>query len=310
MKITRFLISIVCVSIVFGLVLWLLVAYGTKEKASLSPSRIKIVTSFYPLFFLANEIGKDNVDVTTITPPGAEPHEYELTAQDIVSISRSDILILHGLLEPWAENIQKNLQKSSVNILNVGKLISTQTYTNESDEESIDPHVWLSPLKTKTMAELITKQIITIDPENEHVYTNNNAILQEKLDILHKSFSDELKDCNLHTIVTTHAAFGYMASEYNFRQLPIYGLSPDGEPSLQSLATISDFAKNTGVKYIFFETLVSPKLAETIAIEIGAKTLVLNPLEGLSTQEINDGSNYFTEMQNNLRNLKIALACQ
>lgn len=128
--------------------------------------------------------------------------------------------------------------------------------------------------------------------------------------MLDKDYRSGLSKCNKKDIITSHAAFGYLAKEYGFNQLAIAGLSPDEEPTLQTLKNISDFAKKNNVQYIFFESLVSPKLSETIANEVGAKTLVLNPLEGLSIQDIAEGKNYFTEMRSNLNQLKIALQCQ
>ncbi len=134
-------------------------------------------------------------------------------------------------------------------------------------------------------------------------------MLNQKLDQLDKTYAEGLKTCKQKDIITSHAAFGYLATRYGLNQVAISGISPDEEPSSQQLAEVAKFAKENDVKYIFFESLVSPKLSETIAHEIGAKTLVLDPLEGISDDDIKQGKNYFTVMENNLKNLQKALQC-
>ena len=156
----------------------------------------------------------------------------------------------------------------------------------------------------------ILNGFIKVDPKNKSYYYNNTNKLLSRLDGLDKEYKQGLINCNQKDIITSHAAFGYMAKTYGLNQVPISGLSPDAEPSSQQLAEITKFAKDHYLKYIFFESLVSPKLSETIANEVGAKTLVLDPIEGVSKVDIKSGKNYFTIMADNLKNLRIALECQ
>jgi zinc transport system substrate-binding protein len=180
----------------------------------------------------------------------------------------------------------------------------------EDGQDVIDPHIWLSPPLVKQITDKITQALIQIDPANSNYYQTNANSLKAKLDNLDVEYKQGLSNCAEKNIITSHAAFGYLATTYGLNQVSIAGLSPDAEPSPQQLADITKFAKANNVKFIFFESLVSPKLSDTIANEIGAKTLVLNPIEGLTNDEISQGKNYFTEMQNNLSNLKIALQCK
>lgn len=268
-------------------------------------SRLQVVTSFYPLYFFTNEITQEKVDVYNITPAGAEPHDYEPTAKDMAKIENSDVLIINGgKFEGWSENVKNILNDKNTAIINISENLPPQ------DTIAQDPHFWLDPVLAKKEVEIITKVLIEQDPTNSQSYLENSKTLASKLDSLHNKFATELAGCKNRNIVTAHAAFGYLAREYNLNQTSVSGLSPDEEPSPKKLAEIAKFAKDNNVRHIFFESLVSPKLANTIAQEIGAKTLVLNPLEGISENEIADGKNYFTEMQNNLINLKIALQCQ
>jgi len=265
-------------------------------------NQIKVSASFYPLAFFAKEIGGDKINVTTITPAGAEPHEYEPTAQDIARISQSQLLILNGSgVEPWAKSLD-----TSATTIAVSEGLATET----EGEETPDPHVWLSPLLAKEMAERIAAALISIDPSNGEYYQLTLTALKLKLDILDAQFTQTLNSCAQKNIITSHAAFGYMAEAYGFIQVPIAGLSPEQEPSAQQLAQVTKFIKDNNVKYVFFESLVSPKLSDTLAKETGAQTLELNPIEGLTNDEIADGQNYITKMETNLANLKTALECK
>ncbi len=305
----KFFIAIVAIFIVG------LFVYSTKNidnsglKIPVKNSRLQVVTSFYPLYFFTTQIVLDKAAVYNITPAGAEPHDYEPTTRDIAKIEDSQLLVLNGgKLEAWGENIQNILSKKNTTIINVGETLINQDIT-ENDNQMRDPHIWLDPVLAKKEVEIIAKNISTIDPTNSQFYSDNSKLLINKLENLNSQFKAGLNNCQKKDIITSHAAFGYLTREYNLNQITISGLSPDEEPSPKKLAEITKLAKENQINYIFFESLVSPKLANTIAQEIGAKTLVLNPIEGLTDEEIKNGKNYFTEMQNNLTNLKIALEC-
>jgi len=282
-------------------------------------NKVQASASFYPLYFFSSEIGKDKVDVTSITPAGVEPHDYDPTAQDIAVIQKSKLLIVNGAgFEPWLENIKDDL--GNVTVVNTSDGISLQegvedehegeeAQEHEDEEHISDPHIWLSPVLAKSQVDKIQQGFITADPNNTSTYEANGANLKQRLDALDMKFKKGLSSCKQKSFVTSHAAFGYLAREYNLTQVPISGISPDEEPSLAELAEVTKFVRDNNVKYIFFETLVSPKLSETIASETGAKTLVLDPIEGLSDDDIAQGKNYFTVMENNLKNLQTALEC-
>lgn len=300
--------------IAFGIALILvaglfLVVSKNKSAAPLN-GRLKVATSFYPLYFFTSEIAGDRAEVYNVTPAGAEPHDYDPTTGDLAAIESSKLLILNGgKLEAWGDRIQNILKGTSTKVAVVGEALAT----GEVKEDSVtgrDPHVWLDPPLARQEAAAIAAALSQVDPGNAGYYEANAAALESKLDNLDKKFRDTLATCAQKEIITSHAAFGYLAKDYGLQQLPIAGLSPDAEPSPATMAAITDFARAHHVKYIFFESLVSPRLADTIASEIGAQTLVLNPLEGLSDAETKTGKNYLSVMQDNLDNLKQALTCQ
>ncbi len=288
-KITLIILTLI---LFFGFFVFLL----QSRPSTVDNSKLQVTASFYPMYFFANQIGGDKVQVTNITPTGAEPHDYDLTSQDIIKIQNSKLLILNGKVETWADKIKTNLKNKNTKVLIAGENLGTET----------DPHIWLSPHLAKLESEKIADSLEKIDPANSDYYKNNLIDLENKLNKIDANYKDGLANCQLKSFVTSHAAFGYLAKDYRLTQVAIEGLSPDAEPSLSELVQITDFVRKNNVKIIFFESLVSPKLSQTIANEVGAKTLVLDPIEGV----INIKDNYLTLMANNLQNLRTALQCK
>ncbi len=306
-KINSYKIAIIgLVILMVGLFAFLLSSISKHKLSNRTTNlRLQIVTSFYPIYFFTTQIVQNKADVHNITPAGAEPHDYEPTSRDMAKIENSDILIINGgKFEGWSENIKNILNGQNSTILNISENLLAQNIGGS------DPHFWLDPVLAKNEVDIITKKLIEKDPVNFQFYSDNSKILIKKLDNLNNEFILGLANCKNREIITSHSAFGYLAHEYGLNQTSVSGLSPDEEPSPKKIAEIAKYARDNKVQYIFFESLVSPKLAETIAQEIRAKTLVLNPIEGITEKEIVDGKNYFTEMQQNLINLKIALQCQ
>lgn len=303
----KYIVGLVLGVVVIGLVTLAIKNNGRAPDAS--SSRPQVVASFYPLYFFASQIAGDKADVSNVTPAGAEPHDYEPTAQDIAKIESSNLLVLNGGgLEAWADNVKENIDHKKTAIVIAGESLTTQEVVEEG-EKITDPHVWLSPVLAIQMVNKIEAGLVQADPSNASYYESNARTLKSKLGALDTEYKYGLATCKEKNIITSHAAFGYLATTYNLNQVSITGVSPDAEPSPQELAQVAKFARDNHVKYIFFESLVSPKLSQTIATEVGAQTLVLNPLEGLTGDEITSGKDYFSEMRNNLTNLKTALQC-
>jgi zinc transport system substrate-binding protein len=287
-------------------------APSLNESPNLSSSKIKVVTSFYPLQFLAQEIGKDLVEVKNITPAGSEPHEYEPTQQQIIEISQSDILLSNGAgLESWTSKLSQGNTVPKI-ALELSK--SFQLSEIEEEGQKIqDPHFWLSPKNYSKMAKVISttlQQGQTI--QNQTVIQNNTNSLVQKLETLDNNYKTKLNstNCNNNKFVTNHDAFNYLAKDYGLEALSISGLSPEAEPTTKELADLSETIKTNNIKYVLTETIASPKLSETLAKEVGITTLEMNPLEGLSQEELNAGKNYINIMESNLQSLALALECK
>ncbi len=302
-------IAIICITLLTLGVLVFLVRMRVNQ-AVIDPNKMQVTTSFYPLYFFASQIGGEKVNVYNITPAGAEPHDYEPTAQDMTHIDASKVLFLSGnSLEAWGEKIRQNIDTTRTRTVTVGEGLATQQ-SSEDGKQVVDPHVWLNPVLAEKMVDKITMALTQADEQNAPYYEENSTALKQKLQNLDAEYRTGLMMCAQKSIVTSHAAFGYLASAYGLNQVAIAGISPDAEPSQKTLSDIANFVEKNNVHYIFFENLLSPKLAETLARETGAKTLVLDPLEGISEEDQRLGKDYFTVMQQNLKNLELALSCQ
>jgi zinc transport system substrate-binding protein len=277
--------------------------------------KLSVYASFYPMFDFAKKIGGDKVQITSLVPAGTEPHDWEPAASDIAGLEKADVFIYNGAgLEHWTEDVLASLQNKKLITVEASKGISLmegqedeEEHATEEEQSKYDPHVWLSPINAKKEMENIKNAFVQADPDNKSIYEANFVKYAAELEKLDKEFKDTLSTVSNKDVIVAHQAFGYLCSAYGLNQVPIEGLSPDSEPDPAKMAEIIDFAKQHKVKTIFFEELVSPKVAQTIASAVGAKTEVLNPIEGLSDKEQAAGDDYFSVMRKNLKNLKTAL---
>lgn len=273
-------------------------------------NNLRIVTSFYPLTYIASTVAGDRATVEDLTPPGSEPHDFEPTLRTIANIGKADLLLYNGAdFEPWVSawnRGQFDRPKLSVDMMSA---------LNEKDvrlikkEEALDPHVWLDPILMVKEVEIVRDMLIVLDPLSEMMYQENAQRLIAKLVLLDEEFKSGLRICELREIVVSHEAFAYLARAYGLSVISIAGISPDEEPSPKTMTNIVDLVRLKKVNTIFFESAVSPKLAESIAREVGAQTLVLNTLESLTSDEVQSGEDYIRVMQKNLTNLRKALLC-
>ena len=283
---------------------------------------IKVVAAMYPLEFVATSIGGNLVSVENFTPPGVEPHDLELTPSQIVTLDDADLLLYIAGFQPALEEAaQQSAPANSLDLLSLAGLnLLTATedghdhgaeedHADEeahSDEEMVsDPHVWLDPERLIVVAKAVAAKFSEVDPDNSSIFATNLAKFVAELEVLDQKFLTGLASCERDLIVTSHAAFGYLADAYGLTQEPIAGLSPDSEPTPKRLNEISKEAKADGTTTIFFETLASPKIAQTLADDLNIEAAVLDPLEG-----IGEGQTYFSIMESNLIALQKALNCQ
>jgi zinc transport system substrate-binding protein len=266
----------------------------------------KVVAAFYPIAYAAERIAP-GAEVENLTPAGAEPHDLELSPRTVEEIEDADTVLYFGAgFMPALEEAVED-HEGAVDLLAGEQLLATaEAHGHEEPEHSEegterDPHVWLDPDRYAALAQTIADALG--DP-------GAADSLVADLDELDAEYRNGLATCERRQIVTSHAAFGYLADAYDLEQIPLTGVSPEAEPSAQAIEGLVDEVREEGATTVFFETLVSPELAETVAREAAAETAVLNPLEGLTDDEIEEGADYFTVMRENLAALQKALACR
>jgi zinc transport system substrate-binding protein len=275
--------------------------------------RLDVVTAFYPLQFLSERLGGGVVTVSNLTKPGAEPHDVELNPRQVGQVADAGLAVYLRGFQPAVDSAVA--QEAKGRSFDAATVVGLLPYAEGGDAQpgsehaeaagGMDPHVWLDPVRFATIADRLAARLGQADPAHAADYTARAATLHAQLTELNGEYAAGLAHCQRRELVTSHSAFHYLADRYGLTQVGITGISPEAEPSPKRLAQVSAEARRTGTTTIFFETLVSPKVAETIAREVGARTAVLDPLEGL-TQRTAD---YFSVMRANLTALTTALGC-
>jgi zinc transport system substrate-binding protein len=270
---------------------------------------ISVVTAFYPLQEAAERVGGSRVAVTNLTPPGIEPHDLELTPQAVADIQSADVVFYLGEgFQPAVADAVDGAEGVTVDLL--ADLPTVEPPAGVAEPGLIvDPHVWLDPALYGQMVAGVEGGLAQADPSGATAFRSNAKTFTGELEALANEFNRGLASCERNTIVTNHAAFGYLAAAYGLVQEAISGLAPDAEPSAQRLAALKDLVEREGVSTVFTEDLVSPKVAETLATEAGVTTEVLHTLEGLSQEEQAAGADYASQMRENLQRLQVALGC-
>ncbi|MBT2458134.1 metal ABC transporter substrate-binding protein [Streptomyces sp. ISL-86] len=278
--------------------------------------KLDVTASFYPMQFLAEQIGKDHVKVTSLTKPGVEPHDLEITPKQTAQLGESDVILYLKTVQPAVDKaVAQSGVKTVVDAATLTKLEvhGTSGHDHEGEEgheeghgeAGEDPHIWLDPVKYAEVAKGVGAALEKADPAHAADYKKNTDELVGKLTALDTEFKDGLKNTSSKTFITTHSAFGYLAERYGLDQEGISGFDPESEPSPARMKDLQAIAKKDNVSTVFFETLASDKTAKTLAADTGLKTDVLDPLEGITGKS--QGADYIEVMQANLKNLQKAL---
>ncbi len=278
---------------------------GNCARPDRTPGMVDVVAAFYPLQFLAERIGGQHVTVTDLVKPGTEPHDLELSPRQVAAVADADLIVYLRSMQPSVDAaVDMEGGHRALNAASVSPLKAAPQGSDQPD--ALDPHIWLDPVRFEAVAGAVADRLRQVDPAHAADYTANEAKVREELQALDQRYATGLASCKRHDIVTGHAAFGYLASRYHLRQVAITGLAPEAEPTPRKLARVAELARTNDVTTIFFETLVSPKVAETLAREVGARAEVLDPIEGITP---GSGDTYLTVMNANLDRLRTALGC-
>jgi zinc transport system substrate-binding protein len=300
---------------------YLAAAGPPNEPSAPEPDKLSVVTTFYPLAEFSESVGGDLVRVRNLTPPGIEPHDFEPSPRDMAAIQNAGVFVYNGAgLEPWVDKILPELRRRGAVVVDAGAGITVLEGIEDEDDHGDDdegedrghgpedPHFWLDPVLAGRQVDNIRKGLIKADPDHAELYGANAGRYKKKLAELDRDFREGLAPFNRREVVISHASLAYVAKRYDLRMMPIAGISTEQEPSPRRLREIAQFVEERDVRYIFVEKLVSPRLAETIAREAGAKITVYDQAVGLTDQEIAEGKSYLTIQRDNLEKLKKALA--
>ncbi|MEU9562897.1 metal ABC transporter substrate-binding protein [Streptomyces sp. NPDC048161] len=279
--------------------------------------KLDVVASFYPMQFLAEQIGGKHVSVTTLTKPGVEPHDLELSPRQIGGLTDADFILYLKGIQPAVDDAIG--QSGAKHVVDAAKLTALEDHGTETGadehghehhdgEAGADPHIWLDPVKYAEVAKGVGKALEKSDPGHAADYRKNTDALVTKLDGLNTAYENGLKNTATKTFITTHSAFGYLAERYGLTQEGIAGVDPEAEPSPARLSEIHAIAEKNKVTTVFFETLASDRTAKTVAKDTGLKTGVLDPLEGITDKS--KGTDYIEVMQSNLAALEKALGAK
>jgi zinc transport system substrate-binding protein len=297
-----------CICFLFLVITLISISCEKKNEKVKEEKKLKVITSLFPLYDFARNIGKQKADVTLLLPPGVEPHAFEPRPGDILKINEADIFIYTGrFMEPWVEDILKCLSSQGPLILDSSKVIRLM-----EEEGKMDPHIWLDFSNAKKIVVNILDGYLKRDLANKDYYLKNAEEYKKKLDELDRKFRDSLSSCKKDIIIHGgHFAFGYLAKRYNLKYISAYkGFSPNAEPTPKNLIELTKKLKEHDIKYVFYEELITPKVSEAIAREIGAKLLMLHGAHNITKDEMDRGVTFISLMEQNLNNLKVGLECQ
>jgi zinc transport system substrate-binding protein len=301
--------------IVFILLILCLVVFSCgKKEVSQRKGKLRIVTSLFPLYDFARSIGSDKAEITLLLPPGVESHTFEPKPSDIITINNADIFVYtNKVMEPWVADLLKSI--NSPNLVKVDSSVGIN-FLKGSDEgedlHGVDPHIWLDFDNAKKMADNICNAMAAKDPNNKDYYTSNLNNLKSNLDKLDSEYRTGLADCKYKTVIDAgHVAFGYLAKRYNLTFITAFqGFTPDTEPTPKNIAGLVDKIKKIGIQYIYYEELLSPKLAQVLEQETGTKLLPLNAAHNVSRDAMQRGETFISIMQRNLENLRKGQVCK
>lgn len=272
---------------------------------------VTVAASHYPVQFLVERVGGDAVAVETLTTPGTEPHDLELTPQQVAQVQDAAAVFYIGGFQPTVDDAVTEATGAVVDLTQGLKLREADDHAHEGEAEhageehgGTDPHVWLSPVLMQQMADEVLQTLSEASPENAQTFADNAAALKGELDSLNNDWTTGTASCEIPTMVVSHEAFGYLADQYGFEQRGISGLSPENEPSAAAIAELTEFVRANGVTTVYTEELVDPSVAETIAAEAGVQTALLSTLESQPEQ-----GDYLTAMRDNLATVSAGQSC-
>ena len=285
-------------------VLLLLALCGCTAPAA-GDGRVRVLAAAYPFAWAAAQVGGPDVHVADLVRAGAEPHDVELSPRQVGSFEKAQLVVyLHGFQPAVDDAVQGSPRAARLDLTSVVDVRPFSSDLTGDSESGVDPHVWVDPLRMAAIVRVVASRLSKVDPGHAPSYAQRATTALGRLQALDAAFRSALASCGQHEIVTAHSAFAYLAERYGLRQVGVAGISPDAEPSPGRIARVARYAEQHHVRTVFFGSDVDPKLADTVAREVGARTAILDPVEGVRA-----GDDYLSVMRRNATALHDGLAC-
>ncbi|MGA3175079.1 MAG: zinc ABC transporter substrate-binding protein [Syntrophorhabdales bacterium] len=300
-------------------------ACGRKEAPGGEEKRLTVVTTLFPLYDFARNVGGRKADVSLLLPPGVEPHSFEPKPGNLLRLQKADIFVYTGdFMEPWATVLIEGVQRPDLIVVDSSRGVALRSRLQAEGPlgggkapggggpgTPIDPHIWLDLANAKIIVENILAAFVKKDPAGRAFYEKNAESYKSRLSELDERFRKGLASCRTRLFVHGgHYAFNYLAARYGLTYISVYGPTPDREPSPRHLAEIVQEMKRRNIKYIFYEELLRPRMAQTIAQETGARLLPLNGGHNVTKEELERGVSFISILERDLDNLKVGLQCR
>lgn len=295
----------------------------TRQKVEDGSGKLRIVTTIFPLYDYARVIGGDRVKVDLLLPPGVETHSFEPRPEDIARIGKADLFIFtNAEMEPWADKLSRIAASNGKPLkLEAGEKAAYLTVSGTGADDghghgadghhSRDPHIWLNIANAKVMVKSIADGMAACLPAEKELFAANASAYMKRLDDLENRYRSGLSSCRTREFIHGgHYAFAYLAERYNLKYISAYGITAESEPSPRRMMELVKSVRSHGLKYIFFEELLAPRVAETISAETGASLLKLHGIHNLTKDELVGGATYIGLMEQNLANLRKGLECR
>ena len=291
-----------------------------KEQTPLGQQRLQVITTLFPVYDFTRNVAGDKANVTLLLPPGVEAHSFEPKPGDILRISSAGLLIYTGkYMEPWIENILKGVDSKNFLIVDASRGITLLESGSDMDDEGhkekhghgkLDPHIWLDITNAQKMVDNILEGLSRKDPANSDYYTKNAQVYRAKLDEIDKKYREVLSSCRQKVFIHGgHFAFGYLAKSYDLHYMAAYKGSPDAEPTPRRITELKKMLKTYDIKYIYYEELITPRVAEVVSKETGAVLLKIHGAHNVSKEEMDKGITFLSIMEDNLKSLQKGLGC-
>ena len=305
--------------IILGLAIFLISCQSRPSRPE-GPAKIRIVATIFPLYEFARNVGRDRVEVSLLLPPGVEAHAFEPRPRDLIKIAEADLFIYAGkFMEPWAHDLLQGIQRPGLEAVEAGRGIGLIKGGGERKgedapgrhHEGTDPHIWLDFSNAVTMVDNIARALIQADPDHRDFYGKNARDYEDGLRVLDDRFKTGLSRCVHREFVHGgHYAFGYLARRYHLQYLSAQGFMPDSEPTPRQLIDLARQIREHDLKYVYYEELIEPRVADILSRETGVTLLLLHGGHNVSRDELDRGVTFLGLMEDNLRNLKVGLECQ